>query len=111
MKYFFPFLLLLIFSCSTVPVNENIKSEPLPYGEDEFSPGLIKLRRAEILLFGSLPLFYMMSSVAYDMIITEPPNTDSQLVQKMTISFSLSTLLALSDFIVGEIDGKEKKND
>lgn len=114
MKPFFILLLLLVFilSCSTVPVNESDKGEPLPYGENEFSPGLMKVRRAEILLLGSLPLFYMLTSAAYDIIVTVPPDRDTQFSEKITISLSLSGLLTLADFIVGENQqGRNNKSD
>jgi len=100
-------LILMILSCasapSAVPSAEGDR-EPVPYGKDEFSPGLVKLRRAEVLFFGALPLFYMFTSLGYDLAVQDPPaETNDVLGQKMGITLSLSGLLSLADFIVGEV--------
>jgi hypothetical protein len=99
-------VLVLLFSCTTIKSEEIEGSEPVPYEEDEFPPALKKLRRAEILLVGSLPLFYMFTSMGYDILITDQPDSQTQLTQKITLSLSLSGLLTLTDFILGERETK-----
>lgn len=98
-----------LFSCATTDMaNTSANGEPVPYEDDEFPDGLIKLRRGEVLLFGSLPLFYMFTSMGYDMLVDESYDTNTELAHKMTITVSLSALLALADFIVGEVQENKK---
>ncbi len=115
MKRLVPILLagVLLFSCATTgTASKESSADPVPYEKDEFPPGLVKLRRGEVLFFGSLPLFYMFTSLGYDSFVRNPPaDTNDVLYQKMTISLSLSGVLAVADFIVGEVEKgqKEKK--
>jgi hypothetical protein len=106
---------LFLFSCATTTTltssTTEDSDEPVPYTDDEFSDGLLKLRRAEVLLFGALPLFYMFTSLGYDTYFdmtsaTAPSDTNTELAQKFGITVSLSAVLALADFIVGEVQDK-----
>ena len=104
---------LILFSCATTgQTSGSADKEPVPYEEGEFSPGLMKLRRGEVLLFGSLPLFYMFTSLGYDLAVQNPPDdTNTVLGHKMAVSVSLSGILALADFIVGEVrENREEKD-
>ncbi|MDC7221123.1 MAG: hypothetical protein PQJ59_14400 [Spirochaetales bacterium] len=113
MKRLFILILLaaFLFSCATTgssSTSTTTDTEPVPYEEDEFAPGLIKLRRAEVLFFGALPLFYMFTSLGYDTYYDmtsadAPSSTNTELGQKFAITVSLSGILALADFIVGEL--------
>jgi hypothetical protein len=112
LKRLVPILLtgVLLFSCATTgTASKESGAEPAPYEKDEFPPALVKLRRGEVLFFGSLPLFYMFTSLGYDSIVQSPPSdTNDVLYQKMMISLSLSGVLAIADFIVGEVEeGKQ----
>lgn len=103
-------VMILLFSCATAPDHGGSspdEAEAVPYGKEEFSPALVKLRRAEILFFGALPLFYMFSNMGYDLVGIEPRDSETELAQKMTLSVSLSALLSLADFILGEREAVE----
>ncbi|MDC7223205.1 MAG: hypothetical protein PQJ60_05645 [Spirochaetales bacterium] len=111
---------IFLFSCattggatesSTTDDSSSESGDPVPYEEGEFSEGLLKLRRGEVLFFGALPLIYMFSSLGYDtyydLVDADPPSdSNTELGQKFTITLSLSALLALADFIVGEVQDK-----
>ncbi len=78
-----------------------------PYLEDEFSPWMHDLRRAESLFFGSLPLTYGIASLSFTLFA----NTDSQLttqdyLNRLSAAALLSAAIAVTDYILGIIENE-----
>ena len=79
-----------------------------PYSQDEFPQWSLKLRRAETLLFGSLPITLGMTSISYAVAISlgAPPFTSDPTKNTLAIigvAGGLSLLVALADYILGEM--------
>jgi hypothetical protein len=79
-----------------------------PYHIDEFPQWSIKLRRAETLFFGSLPITLGVTGLAYSAVQLASQNTwFSEPVQDsltvLSIAGILSLGIALADYIVGEM--------
>jgi hypothetical protein len=83
-----------------------------PYAEDEFPIWSGKLRRAESLFFGSFPITLPVVVLAYNLAVNlgaspveEDPGLKTALVQ-FGIAAGVSFSIALTDFIIGEIQGE-----
>ena len=79
-----------------------------PYSVDEFPQWSITLRRAETLMFGSLPITLGVTSLTYSVAQTfgasqfsTDPLRDSLTV--LGIAGALSIAVALADYIIGEM--------
>jgi hypothetical protein len=94
---------------------------PEPYRDDEFEPWMHKLRRAETILFGSIPLTFLFSRMAVDVVRygssgfdssyapplfgnqTPVPLTDEEKTGILVSTIVASAFVTLLDFIIGEI--------
>jgi len=70
-----------------------------PYSQDEFPQWAIKVRRAETLFFGGVPLVLPVVSIASNLIWE-----DASFYKILAISASVSTVIVLIDFLMGEIN-------
>lgn len=85
-------------------------AKPEPYGDNEFPAWSYKLRRFEVILFGSFPITYMLTSLVYDLVLmasvgfnsldTPDLNSDQVTWNKLIISGSLSLVIAIIDIII-----------
>lgn len=80
----------------------------VPYSEDEFPAWSIKLRRAETLLFGSLPITVPVATLGYSLAVSlgaprfsVDPFYDSLAVFGVAAVLSLG--IAIADYIIGEM--------
>lgn len=71
------------------------------YSEEEFSPGLMKLRRAETLFFGGIPLTFAMTGVVNALIGMVTGNR-LEFWPVLGISAAASAVISLIDYILGE---------
>jgi hypothetical protein len=74
---------------------------------EEFPEWTIALRRAETIMFGSLPLTFAISGAAYSLALGlgANPLAESELNEAIAlgaISISLSCVIALVDFLLGD---------
>lgn len=81
--------------------------EYTPYLIDEFPPWAAKLRRAETVLFGSLPLTVAVTGVGYSVLqsfgVGSIGSSDVQEALALgAVALSLSVFISLLDFILGE---------
>jgi hypothetical protein len=79
-----------------------------PYRADEFPQWSIKLRRAETLLFGSLPITVGVTSLAYStaQLMGAPQLHSDPLRESLAvigIAGALSLAVVLADYIIGEM--------
>lgn len=79
-----------------------------PYSQDEFPQWSLKLRRAETLLFGSLPITFTVTSLTYAAARSFGAAPFSSDVHKdalavIGIAGALSLAVALADYIIGEM--------
>ena len=105
-------------------------TEPQEYGEDEFSPFLRNLRRAEIVMFGSFPLTLFLTLEVFDIYrlienrgtpdsykyvfwpyrSSDPaPYSSGEIAGILVTALSTSLLIAVADFIIGSV--KEKRSE
>ncbi|MDD4083305.1 MAG: hypothetical protein WC162_08245 [Sphaerochaetaceae bacterium] len=70
-----------------------------PYQKEEFPKWALKTRRAETLFFGGVPLVFPVVSLASNLIWE-----DADFYRILAISASISAVIVLIDFIMGEID-------
>ena len=107
------------------PLNAEEKSySPAPYEEDEFSQWMHDLRRAEIVLIGTLPLTLFVSNIGFQLVRYavnefEPeyaPSlsgaggsalTETEKAGVLLGAVSASLVISVIDFIIGEIKEKE----
>lgn len=101
-------------------------AEPVPYSPDEFPQWAKDLRRAEIIMIGSIPVTVLLSGFLYtlyrwydnDFISDYAPgifgsqaarelNRDEKL-GVLTVTVSLSGAIALADYIVGKVRPAEE---
>ncbi len=61
-------MLLCLALATVLPPGPLWAADPVPeeYGPQEFAPWMLKLRRAEIVLFGSLPFSLFLARLSYD---------------------------------------------
>lgn len=67
------------------------------YQEGEFSPWLKKLRRAEVIFFGGLPLSFGAVGLTYSAF-----GRSGEFWPMLGISAGVAALISLADFIIGE---------
>jgi len=90
-----------------------------PYEEDEFPVWAGDLRRAEIIFFGTIPFTFFLSGFSYDIYryasndfdpdsapalfgnTTPPILTNEEKLQIIAVSVSLSSFLAVLDYLLG----------
>ncbi len=90
---------------------------PVPYTEEEFSTGLHKLRRAETIFFGSIPIVAVGVTIAAEVYrqgmasFKAPPLTNDQIFQRAYITVGLSAGVALIDWIIGEVRENSEQED
>ncbi len=86
---------------------ETKSTKPVPYEASEFSPALHKLRRAETIFFGSLPVSYLIVSLSHDAYrsskkITTPMKTKDW-VTRFGVTIGLSLSVTLLDYAIGAL--------
>ncbi len=121
MKPFIIVLLLIVFITITIPVfsGESLP-EYEPYEDDEFPKWAKDLRRYEIIFFGTIPFTFFFSSFSYDFYRyaynnfdetlapailgnkTPPVRTNDEKWQILKVSLSISAVLALVDYLLGQ---------
>lgn len=92
--FFISLLLPPVFSATQLPEYE-------PYKKEEFKPWMEKLRRAEIIAFGATALTYPIVGLTTSSFIDDSKPED--FLKKMGISLSLGAVIALVDFLIGEV--------
>ena len=106
------FLLVLILFCSSLlPLASASLPAYEPYQENEFPLWTYKLRRAEILFFGSFVLTMGVASLAYSIAVNAnwaPPAKDplTALFIQAGIASALSMGITVTDYILGEMEAK-----
>ena len=100
---------LLFFCLSLVPLSSASLPSYEPYQEDEFPLWTYKLRRAEILFFGSFVLTMGVASLTYSLAVNAgwaPPAKDdlTALFIQAGIASGLSLGIAVADYIIGEVE-------
>lgn len=83
-------------------------AEYVPYTQDEFPQWSIKLRRAETLMFGALPITLGVTSLSYAAALSfgasrmyDDTFKDSMAV--IGIAGTLALVVAIADYIIGEM--------
>lgn len=99
-------------SSSTVENSPVLPADtPVPYDEDEFSEFFKGMRRFDVILFGSMPLAFMFTSLFYDFSIYAyhefdtdygfgTARTEDDLINMAIITFSVSAVIAIVDIII-----------
>lgn len=118
---------LLSLLCVPLLAEDGKTFTPEPYKDEEFAPWLHDLRRAEILLIGSVPLTLFFSNLTYGLIRygqngfqedyapslfgnqNPEPMTQEEKIGVIVAAVSVSAAIALTDFIIGKIV-KSKEN-
>jgi hypothetical protein len=78
-----------------------------PYQDDEFSPWMHDLRRAESLFFGSLPLTYGIASLSFTLFFDSgSPLTTQDYINRLSAAALLSAAISAADFILGIIENE-----
>ncbi|MDD3822757.1 MAG: hypothetical protein WCY74_00530 [Sphaerochaetaceae bacterium] len=102
MKRYIALLLLVLL------VLQPVFADYVPYAPDEFPQWSIKLRRAETLAFGALPITLGLTGLTYATArglgagtFSDDPFTDSLAV--IGIAGALAIVVALADYIIGEM--------
>lgn len=103
MKRVIALLLVVVFSLQMVAA-----ADYEPYRTDEFPQWSIKLRRAETLFFGAIPLTLGATGIAYSMARSfgaDPihPEPNKETLAILGIAGGVALLIALTDFIIGEV--------
>lgn len=95
--------------------------EPLPYQDIEFPQWAHDVRRYEVIMFGSFPLTYILSSLVYEGVnlatgsneegfsIYSDKNQDDLAILLIS-SASISVAIATADLIIGKIKKKKQRN-
>jgi hypothetical protein len=104
---------------------EEGKSDPEPYTDEEFPSWAHSLRRGEILLFGSLPITFLLTNIGYGLIRFAAhdfdssytpglfggselvPYEDGEKIGMIAVSLSLSAVLASVDYFIGRSRAKD----
>ncbi len=87
---------------------QPLMADYTPYSQDEFPQWSITLRRAETLLFGSLPITLGVTSLSYAAALSlgaSPFYSDpsKNTLALIGIAGGLSLLVAITDYILGEM--------
>ena len=104
-------LVLMILIFSLLPLASTPLPTYVPYEENEFPVWTYKLRRGEILFFGSLVITMAVSSLAYTVAVSSgaipEANTalDALLIQA-GIASVLSLGVSVADYIIGEVQAQ-----
>jgi hypothetical protein len=96
-------------------------TEPLPYQEVEFPVWAHDMRRFEVILFGSFPLTYILTSLVYEVTSYAGTGFNSEfslasekkqddLKYLLVTSAALSGAVAVADLIIGKIKKKRTRN-
>lgn len=104
-------LILLLFCFSLVPLASASLPAYEPYQENEFPLWTYKLRRAEILFFGSFVLTMGVAMLSYSIAVNArwvPPAKDdlTALMIQGGIASALSLGITVTDYILGEMEAK-----
>jgi len=112
-------VLVLLF-LSLFPLISETLPDYEPYEEDEFPVWARDLRRAEIIFFGTIPFTFFVSGFSYNIYqyasndfdpdsapalfgnTTPPILTNEEKLQIIAVSVSLSSFLAVLDYLLGE---------
>ncbi|MGB4406686.1 MAG: hypothetical protein WBI82_07500 [Sphaerochaeta sp.] len=102
---------LLLFCLSLVPLASESLPTYEPYLEQEFPLWTYKLRRAEILFFGSFVLTMGVASLGYTLAVNArwaPPAKDAltALFIQGGIAGTLALGISVADYIIGEVEAK-----
>ncbi len=89
-------LALILIICLVFPVFALDMKNAEPYKDEEFPKWLRKVRRGEILFFGSLPLTYAATTLG-----TSLANKDMEFLPKLGIAAGASALIAIVDYFLG----------
>jgi hypothetical protein len=114
-------LFLQIFSISAQNMNGPV-TEPLPYQDVEFPEWAHEMRRFEVILFGSFPITYVLTSMVYELTslagseinsgFSLPSSGGQDGLKIMLISsVSLSAAIALADLIVDKVQKNKYRNE
>ena len=111
MKKTLVLVMLLLFCLSLVPLASASLPSYEPYQEDEFPLWSYKIRRAEILFFGSFVLTMGVASLTYSLAVNagwaSPAKDDlTALLIQAGIASGLSMGIAVADYIIGEVEAK-----
>lgn len=101
-------IMLLMFVVSLFPLASVALPEYEPYQEGEFPLWTYKLRRAEILFFGSFVLTMGVASLAYSIAVQAgwaPPAQDAltAVLIQGGIAAGLSLGIVAADYLIGEV--------
>jgi len=104
-------LVLLLFCFSLVPLSSASLPAYEPYEENEFPLWTYKLRRAEILFFGSFVITMAVATVGYSIAVNAgwvPPAKDdlTAILIQGGIASGLSLGISVADYIIGEVEEK-----
>jgi hypothetical protein len=118
------FIVLLSIPVSNI-YSDNADNEPVPYEDDEFPVWAQKLRRAEIILFGSIPLTILLSYFTYKIIRfgihdwesdyrpfgnpNSPDFTKREHIGVLITASSISLAIVIIDYAIGM--AREKRSD
>lgn len=108
MKKYLVVVLLLFFCFSLFPLASTPLAPYEPYQEDEFPLWSYKLRRGEIIFFGSFVVTMAVASLGYTLAKNAgwvPPAKDpvTALLIQGGIASGLSLGIAVADYIIGEV--------
>lgn len=104
---------------------ESLALEPVPYDQDEFPLWARKVRRAEVVFFGSVPITFLASTLGYSLyrlgegliqqnqqessafFVPSSMMTDQEKIGILSASLILSGTVMIIDFILGLGDEDE----
>ena len=119
-------LVILALSMTAFLFAEDSDNEPVPYSPDEFPEWARDLRRAEIIMIGSVPVSIIVSGLVYSLYRWAQNDFDSayapgllgsqsarelddtEKLGVLTVTMSISGLLALTDYILGKVRPEEE---
>ncbi len=122
------FLCFIFISIPNIYSDDDIteNNEPVPYEDDEFPVWAQKLRRAEIIMFGSIPLTILLSYFSYRIIRfgihdwdtnyrpfgnpSSPDFTTREHVGILITASSISVVIAIIDYAIGRAQEKRLEN-
>ena len=105
-------LVLLLFCISLVPLASESLPAYEPYQEDEFPLWSYKLRRADIIFFGSFVLTMGVASLSYTLAANAGwvPPANENMLRALLIQGGIASVLSLgitvTDYILGEVEDK-----